>query len=418
MKDLLFLVHRLPYPPNKGDKIRSFNWLKHLARDWRVHLGTFVDDPDDLRHVSAVQELCAQTYIRRLRPRVARARSLTAFVTGNPLTLPYYYDRGMAAWVRDRIARGSLDAVLVFSAAMAQYLPRQTGARVRTVCDFVDVDSDKWRQYACSLARPMCWLYHREATKLLEFERRTAWLSDASVFVSEPEAALFRGCAPEVAERVTAVNNGVDTDYFSPLREYPNPYQAGEVPVVFVGAMDYRPNVDAVNWFASRVLPDLRRAVPGIRFFVVGSRPGEAVRRLAADASIRVTGTVEDIRPYLAHARLSVAPLRIARGVQNKVLEAMAMALPVVVSPQGLDGIRACGKREVLEADGHEAFVRDVLEVLHGTYPDLGRAARARVVDDYAWSSNLRRMHDLLEGESLPFQPIGADGRPAVAVVP
>jgi sugar transferase (PEP-CTERM/EpsH1 system associated) len=418
MKDLLFLAHRIPYPPNKGDKIRSFNWLKHLAQDWRVHLGTFVDDGDDLRHVAAVQEMCAQTYVRRLRPGVARVRSLTGLVTGKPLTLPYYHDRGMAAWVGDTLTRRRIDAVLVFSAAMAQYLPRDGAGRLRTVCDFVDVDSDKWRQYAGTLSRPMCWLYHREARRLLTFERRVAWRTDASVFVSDAEAALFRRCAPEVAERVVAVHNGVDTEYFSPRREYPNPYRTDELPIVFVGAMDYRPNVDAVTWFAERVLPGVRRSVSGARFFVVGTRPVEAVRRLAEDPAIRVTGAVEDIRPYLAHARLAVAPLRIARGVQNKVLEAMAMARTIVVSAQGLDGIHAEPHREVLLAEGEHAFARQVLKVLEGDVCDIGSAARRRVVKDYAWDRNLRCMQDLLEGESLALQAAGPAHGEALAVAP
>jgi sugar transferase (PEP-CTERM/EpsH1 system associated) len=411
VRSLLFLAHRIPYPPNKGDKIRSYHWLGHLARHYRVHLGTFVDDSQDLRHLPTVQALCAETYIARLDPRLARLRSTRGLLTGQPLTVPYYAHRGLAQWVRGLLAARRIDAVLVYSGAMAQYVPASLPDRVRSVCDFVDVDSDKWRQYAAALRGPMRWVYGREAARLERFERAVAWRFDASLFVSAAEAEQFRRIAPEVAERVTHADNGVDTEYFSPDHALDCPYPAGEESIVFTGAMDYWPNVDAVTWFVQEVLPAVREARSRAVFSIVGSRPTESVRRLAQVAGVRVTGAVDDIRPYLAHARVAVAPLRIARGVQNKVLEAMAMARPVAVSPQGLDGIGAVAGRELLVADAPRDFAARVAEVLADRVPPgLGAAARARVVADYAWQTSFARIDQLLCGESLPIAGASAHG--------
>ena len=399
MDDLLFLVHRIPYPPNKGDKLRSFNLLKQLSRYYRVHLGAFIDDEDDWRHVEAVRALCGETHFAKLDPRAARLRSLPALFSRRPLSLPYYRDGGMRRWVRQVLRDQPVKRVLVFSGAMAQYVDTRRDTGLRRVMDFVDVDSDKWRQYAASQVWPMSWVYRREARTLLPYERRIAARFDASVFVSESEAALFRTLAPESAARVWGIHNGVDTAYFDPAREGPAPYPLHDKPIVFTGAMDYWANVDAVTWFAKKVLPALRARDEDARFYIVGARPAEAVRELKRVTGVVVVGAVEDIRPYLAHAALAVAPLRIARGVQNNVLEAMAMAKTVVASPQALDGIVCEIGREVLMAKDAQSFADTVTALLErGGDAQLERAARARVLADYSWETNLRKFERLLEG--------------------
>jgi sugar transferase (PEP-CTERM/EpsH1 system associated) len=265
------------------------------------------------------------------------------------------------------------------------------------VVDFCDVDSDKWRQYADQKSWPMSWLYRHEARQLLSYERRVARDYDASLFVSAPEAQLFRDLAPESSARIGFFNNGVDTDYFSPDSRYVNPYPAGERAIVFTGAMDYWPNVDAVQWFAGEVLPQLRTRFADLRFYIVGARPAQAVRDLASLPGVTVTGTVPDVRPYIFHAQAAVAPLRIARGIQNKVLEAMAMATPVVVSPQALEGIDAEPGLDLVLADGAEAFVDAVSGMLHARQNAMGRAARQRVERQYSWPSNLACIGERLE---------------------
>ena len=395
MRNLLLLVHRIPFPPNKGDKIRSYHLLKHLAEHYKVHLGTFVDDEDDWQHVPTVEKLCATAHFARLNPLTARIKSLGALLGKRSLSLDYYHDKSMTVWVERTVREHGIDRILVFSSAMAQYADAYPTAR--RVVDFVDVDSDKWRQYAEKKSWPMSWLYRHEATQLLAYERKVARECDASLFVSAPEAALFRKLAPESDARIGFFNNGVDTDYFSPERHYDSPYQAGIRALVFTGAMDYWPNIDAVQWFAAEVFPQLYADNPALRFYIVGARPSPAVQALGQQAGVVVTGTVPDVRPYIAHAEVAVAPLRVARGIQNKVLEAMAMGRPVVVSSQALEGIDAQAGTDLLLAEDAPAFVAAVRKQLLDPDTTVGPAARANVQRQYSWPSKLSRIEEMLE---------------------
>ena len=387
----MILVHRIPFPPNKGDKIRSFNLLKQVAQDHQVWLGAFVDDPDDWAYADELDKYCVETKLIQLNSRCATLGSVVGLLQNKALTLPYYKKGEMQRWVDEVRERHAIEKVIVYSSSMAQYVEGAEWSSVQRLVDFVDVDSDKWRQYAGSKNWPMSMLYRRESVKLLEYETAIARLFDKSFFVSEKEADLFRQLAPGLDNKISHYDNGVDTDFFSPEREYDNPYEAGRLPVVFTGAMDYWANVDAVVWFAEEALARVRAAHPEVEFVIVGSRPGKAVQQLAAIDGITVTGSVEDVRPYIAHARVSVAPMRIARGVQNKVLEAMAMAKPVVVTTQGFDGIRAEPGSEVYLADEADAFGDRVIELLANEQQSVA-AARERVVHDYSWAANLERI--------------------------
>lgn len=395
MEDLLLLIHRIPYPPNKGDKIRSYHLLKHLAQRYRVHLATFVDDPDDWQHTATVAALCASSHFAPLNPKLARVRSLGALLADRSLSLDYYRDAGVARWVATTMAATGCRRVLVFSSAMAQYA--EPYPQARRVVDLCDVDSDKWRQYAEQKSWPMSALYAHEAKQLLAYERRVARECDAALLVSAPEAELFRQLAPDSADRIGFFNNGVDTAYFSPDPGFANPYFVGDLPLVFCGAMDYWPNVDAVSWFATEVFPSVLARHPQARFVIVGARPSPQVQALGKLERVTVTGTVPDVRPYTAHAAVCVAPLRIARGIQNKVLEAMAMARTVVVSPQALEGIKATPGHDLLLADGAVAFTAAVNAALAAPDPAMGPAARATVVGHYGWDSNLAPVAALLE---------------------
>ena len=407
VQDLLFLTHRIPYPPNKGDKIRSFHLLKHFAAHYRVYLGTFIDDAQDRASISEVRAMCADAYFAGLQPTAACLRSLTGLLHRHPLTLCYYHDAGLQSWVSRLLREKDLRRIVVFSSAMAQYVEGYASAAVRRVIDYVDVDSDKWRQYAESSAWPSSWIYRRESETLLAYEREVSHWCDACVFVSRPEAELFARLVPEAAERTTYVQNGVDTDYFSPAAEYANPYPAAEKILVFTGAMDYRANVDAACWFAHEVFPGIKAQMPDARFYIVGIRPAGRVRRLADLPGIRVTGAVPDVRPYLAHADLAVAPLRIARGIQNKVLEAMAMAKPVLVTRAALEGIDARPGEDLLVAERPADMADRALAVLRGeSVGALPTAAREYVIRHHDWSRNLSRLDELLD--SLASQePIG-----------
>ncbi|MDZ7593129.1 MAG: TIGR03087 family PEP-CTERM/XrtA system glycosyltransferase [Thiobacillus sp.] len=392
MEGLLFLAHRIPFPPNKGDKIRSFNLLRHLSTRYAIHLGAFVDDPDDWQYRDALAPYCASIKLLPLHPRRAKLASLVGLLTGEALTLPYYRNRELARWAHDLAASGAVTRGLAFSSAMAQFMP---AGLARRVLDMVDVDSDKWTQYAPTQRWPLSWLYAREGRKLAAWEARVAQDFDATLLVSNAEAALLQQRAPAAQLKIGAFENGVDADYFSPARDYPNPYPPDVQGVVFTGAMDYWPNVDAVSWFAERIFPAVRAAVPGAQFTIVGSHPSDAVLALARQPGVVVTGGVPDVRPWLAHAACAVAPLRIARGVQNKVLEAMAMARPVVASAQAAEGIRAEAGRDFTLARGEAEFARAVVAELQ----TVSSAAPARdcILAHYDWARNLGTIDPLFE---------------------
>jgi sugar transferase (PEP-CTERM/EpsH1 system associated) len=398
MTDLLFLCHRIPYPPDKGEKIRAWHMLLHLSRTYRVHLGCFVDDPGDWAHVEAVRRHCADLACFPLDRRRQKFRALARLRPGLPLSVAYYQDAGMQEWVDGKFADG-LSLALVYCSSMAQYAMRAGPGR--RVLDMVDVDSEKWRDYAERASVPARLVWAREARTLLAFERHAAAVFDRTLFVSQAEAQRFVALAPEAAGRVEWIGNGVDLAYFAP-GPFTDPYPPGQPQIAFVGTMDYRPNIDAAVWFAHDVMPRLRARGVGAAFTVVGANPAPAVRRLAQLADVSVTGRVDDVRPYIAHATAVLAPLRIARGIQNKVLEAMAMGAAVVASPQAFLGIEARPGRDLLVADGADAFCDRLGEVLAGRHPGLGAAARRAMQAAYEWPKVLMRL-DALFAPAAPL---------------
>ncbi|MDB5799392.1 MAG: sugar transferase, PEP-CTERM/EpsH1 system associated [Rhodocyclales bacterium] len=394
---LLYLVHRIPFPPNKGDKVRSYHLLKFLAQHYRVHLGTFVDYADDWQYVPALNEFCESVCAERIQPLMARALSLRGLVSGEALSLPFYRNRRMARWIRETLNKQRIVRAVVFSSPMAQYLEGEIAAR--SVVDFVDVDSAKWTRYAEDRSGAMAWLYRREGERLAAFERSVARRAAASVLVSEAEAALFHKVAPESISDIHAIGNGVNAELFSPQHVLESPYAKDELPVVFTGAMDYWPNIDAVCAFADEVWPGILARWPAARFYIVGMNPSEAVLALAQRAGISVTGTVPDVRPWLRHARVVVAPLRVARGVQNKILEAMAMGRPVVASATCAVGIKARHDEELVVADSAEEWSAAVTSLLADGMraEQVGQRARERILADYSWEAHLQQFKVLIE---------------------
>ena len=410
MDSLLFLCHRLPFPPNKGDKVRSYHWLRHLAGRYRVFLGTFIDDQADWQHVEALKALCADVHVEALHPAVKRVASGRAFLTGEALTLPYFRSRKLSDWVGATVARERIMRAFAYSSPMAQYL--LNFPRMRRIVDFVDADAAKWAAYARQRSWPASAFYAREARRLLAFERDVAAHVDAVAFVTDEEARWFRDMAGGSLGRLETIRNGVDGDYFSPSTQFESPFAADEHAIVFTGAMDYWPNVDAVLWFAREVLPIIREKEPSARFYVVGMNPSAAVRGLArvvgavGAATTVVTGRVADVRPYLQHARVVVAPLRVARGIQNKVLEAMAMAKPVVATPDIAASLSAQRGIEIEVAFEPDEFAARVVELMDaGRAARMGERARRRVLADYAWPASQQLLDDLIDGEVVPAPP-------------
>jgi sugar transferase (PEP-CTERM/EpsH1 system associated) len=392
-KRLLFLAHRIPYPPNKGDKIRAWHMLDHLLRDWEVDLGCLVDDPTDLQYLPLLRSRCASVEHGVIEPGGRLARALRALRPGQPISLGWFHDARLATWVREQLATRRYDAVFAYSSAMAPYLMGTDARGTRRVLDMVDVDSEKWLAYAADARLPLRQIWRREARTLLAFERRAAAAFDRTLLVSREEAARFVELAPESIARVDWVANGVDLDHFDPNPAMPNPYDTAAPAIVFTGTMDYRPNVEAVTWFAEHVLPALRsRRTPPPDFHIVGARPSDAVRALATRPGVHVVGAVADMRPYIAHASVAVAPLRIARGIQNKVLEAMAMARPVVASVEAFEGVRARQGRDLLVADGAKQTIARIEDVLAGRHAELGASARRAVAVAHDWRATLQRL--------------------------
>ncbi|MEE9355078.1 MAG: TIGR03087 family PEP-CTERM/XrtA system glycosyltransferase [Methylococcaceae bacterium] len=386
MEDLLFIVHRIPYPPNKGDKIRSFHFLKALTKHFRIYLGSFVDDREDWQYANELKKLCEEVFLLDLNPLQAKISSIEGFFTGQALSLPYYKNKQFQSWIDNTVRQKKIKKALIFSSVMAQFI--RSEHNLELVSDFVDVDSDKWAQYAQKKKWLARFVYQRESKKLLKFERNVAKISKSITFVSENEAELFKNLAPESISKITFVNNGVDLDYFLPASKYEFPYIHDEFVITFTGAMDYWANCEAVIWLANDIFPKILNANPLSRFYIVGSQPTKAVLALSEKEGIIVTGRVDDIRPYIAHANLIVAPLRIARGIQNKVLEAMAMEKPVVVTPAAIEGIPISGQEDVIVAEQPDEFAKNVIKFMSGSNsPKISKANRAFIIDKFGWEA-------------------------------
>lgn len=388
----LMLCHRIPYPPDKGDKIRSWRLLSYLAARYDVSLGCFVDDEDDWRHTDKVASVCADTCFRPLRPAAAAMRSARALLSGEAITMRRYRDRVLADWVRAELAKGPVVAV-GFSAAVMDYL---TDCDVPVIADLCDADSAKWTAYGKAARGPKALIFTREGRILASAEAAITRQAARTFLVTPEEAALVRDLAGADAGKVDYYRNGVDTDYFAPGATDP---AAGGADIVLTGAMDYRPNADGADWFVRSVLPILRDARPQTSLAVVGARPTKSVLRLGALPGITVTGRVADVRPWIEAASVAIAPLSVARGVQNKVLEAMAMGKPVVASPAAARGTQAIPGEHLLAAETPNDTAAAILSLLgdKALAARIGAAARSLTVGRFGWDAALSRL-----GEALP----------------
>ncbi|HVZ70376.1 MAG TPA: TIGR03087 family PEP-CTERM/XrtA system glycosyltransferase [Rhizomicrobium sp.] len=397
--EVLFLSHRIPFPPNKGEKIRAHAMVAHLSQHHTVHIGAFVDDPADLEHEEALKALAGgECFLPRLSPKLVYPMGLAALMRGGPITTSYFGNAAMKSWIGQLLAKRRIDCAVVFGSAMAPYMMNRSDFDPsKVVLDLVDVDSDKWRQYAQAAVGPKRWIYEREADTLLELERAAAAHFGATLLVSPYEVQTFERLAPESVGSIHSVANGVDFSFFSSDHNFPNPYPKNEIPLVMTGAMDYHPNVDGAYWFAKFVMPLVSARLPNARFYVVGSKPARALTEAGLRNTV-ITGRVADVRPYIAHAAASVAPLRIARGVQNKVLEAMAHEKPVVATTAASRALAARPGRDFWLADDPDMFADAVIAAAMGPERALVAANGRRYVESYHdWSRNLASLDALLE---------------------
>ena len=390
MGDILFLGHRVPYPPDRGDKIRGFHILKFLAARKRVHLIAFADDTRDMKRKDGLTKITgSHSVIWRAKSRATAA--VQALLSRKPVSLTAFDNASLREAVDRMLVTHAIDTIYVFSSQMAQYLPARP--RQKIIMDFVDMDSAKFASYAKQSRGPMGWMMGREARMLLQHERAIAHRADASLFVSEAEAQLFRDKTG--AERVHVVENGIDTDFFDPTASFKR-IDTTDALIVFTGQMDYRPNIEAVTWFVETILPHIHVRHPHARFAIVGRGPTDAVKALARQTGVIVTGEVADVRGWIAAASVVVAPLKLARGIQNKVLEAMAMARPVVASVAAAEGIDHADTIRIGGTVGEIA--EQVIAVLDdpSDAAEMGRKARAQVQARYSWEARLAPLDAIL----------------------
>jgi polysaccharide biosynthesis protein PslH len=397
---LLFLAHRIPYPPNKGDKIRSYNELRgFVERGNEVHLLAFADSRRDMCYRVFLAQLCASVEIVPLHRTDAKLRAAAKLMTSQPLSLGYFESWKMKRLVRQSVARHDFDAVFVYSSTMAQYVPRELW--VRTIVDLVDVDSEKWRDYARFANPPKSWLYELEWKRLKHYEHEIVRRFAFTILTTTREASLL----DELDEftrhaRLRIITNGVDLDYFQPDDEEaiaPTPR------LVFVGAMDYYANIEGVTWFVEKVFPLIRRIEPRAEFFIVGSNPTSEVERLGRRAGVSVTGLVYDVRPFMRSATAYVVPLRIARGVQNKVLEAMAAGKAIVATPEAIAGLQVSDGKELLVARTPEEFADATLSLIRqeSLRRELSRKSLRFVETEHDWEPLVRSVTELTESVAL-----------------
>lgn len=396
--EVLFLAHRMPFPPDRGDKIRSSHVLRQLAALGPVHVATFAESDADLAQEPTVAALSAShCLVRRTKP--LPLAGAEALLRGQPVSVTAFHSPHLEAYVAKVLAERPISAIYVFSGQMGQYIPDNFAGRV--ILDFVDVDSAKFEAYAAAGSGPRAWLDAREGKLLKAEEQRLASRADISLFVSDDEAALFESRLSARLD-VRTLRNGIDSENFDPARVTPEPRMTGQPGprLIFTGQMDYPPNIAAAERAITRLMPAIRAAVPDASLHIVGRNPPEALLALHRTNGAHVWGEVADIRTWLAGADLALVPLEIARGVQNKVLEAMAMGLPVVLSPGAATGIGATDQVNFAIGESDEALVAEVLKLLAEPKAAtmLGQQARQFVVDTLSWEAKLAPLAGMLSG--------------------
>jgi sugar transferase (PEP-CTERM/EpsH1 system associated) len=385
---ILFLAQRVPFPPNRGDKITTYHQIRHLSREHDIFVACLADGVEDLHHGGGLKPFVRALEAIPLGRARARMRALAAIGTRTPLTVAYFGEPALHERIRALIRSHSFDLIIAYSSSMAQYVEEFDD--VPRIMQFADLDSMKWRLYAEHHPPPRRWIYALEADRLLRYERAIGTTFSHSLLCTPQEVDDFRRLIP--GGRVSLVGNGVDLEYFRPSDN------AKASSLAFVGVLDYFPNVDAVVWFCHEIFPLIRNQVPEATFTICGSRPTEAVRHLGHMPGVVVTGAVPDIRPYLSTAAVGVVPLRIARGIQNKLLEAMAMGLPVVTTSAAFKGVAAVRDRDLLVADEPAAFAESVVRLLRDERlrREMGRSARETTERNYSWERAYSQLEEVV----------------------
>lgn len=387
---ILYVCHRFPFPPNRGGKIRPFNMIKHLSRRHEVTVASLARSPEEAEAGKGIAPYCHAYLMETVSPAGAFARMVLGAPTPRPASMAYFRAPRLKRRIRAELARTQFDLIFVHCSSAAQYVAEVNG--ILRILDFGDMDSQKWLDYGRFHSFPASAVYWLEGRKLRRAEADLARAFDLCTCTTRAEFETFQSYGVDTP--ADWFPNGVDLDHFHPGNE---PYDPDEI--VFVGRMDYFPNQQGVLDFCTEVLPRIQARRPTARFTVVGANPSPAIRRLGERAGVTVTGTVPDVRPYVRRAALAVAPLKIARGTQNKILESLAMGVPVVASDLAARGIDAVPGEHLLTAATPEAFAARVLELLEDPSERrrLARAGRARVESHHTWAASMRKLDSIIE---------------------
>jgi polysaccharide biosynthesis protein PslH len=406
---ILFLCHRLPYPPKRGGKIRPFNMIRHLARKHEVTVATLARTAGELAEGRELSRYCHELHVARIPAYAGWGRFVVHGFTRYPATFGYFYSPELARTVSRLLATKAFDAILVHCSSMGPYVAGHRGCR--KIMDYGDADSEKWFEYSRTAPWPLSLAFRLEASKVRRYERWLGAQFDAGSVNAPRESDVLRAYVPAP---IHVIPNGVDLEYFQSRRAADRAYAPHRL--IFTGNMSYWPNVDAVRHLVADILPKVRQEIPDVELQIVGMDPTAAVRKLADGVRVVVTGRVDDVRPYFDEAAVAVVPLRVARGLQNKVLEAMAMRVPVVASEAAYQGITALPDRDLLVAQDPDAFSRAVVRLLSepATREAYAAAGRACVEENHNWDTLLPRLEQLVVDPSpRPNTAASAGGRSA-----
>lgn len=408
---LLYLTHRVPYPPDRGDRIRTFHILQHLASRTDVWLACLADEPVSDRTRDVLNQLCVRVGIVPVERCRRWCRAAGSLLRGDTISVGAFESPSLTETLRRWNDEADFEAAFCSSSALAPYVQQLQGEQIRRYVDLIDVDSEKWIEYASTSRFPKNVLFGVEGRRLRKLEASLSDWCDGLTVVSEPEAALYRNVRADGP--IQAISNGVDVDYFTPQID-----RDAERGCVFVGVLDYKPNVDGILRFVHEVWPAVRARRPDAELSIVGREPVAAVRELAQQQGITVPGTVPDIRPWLNQAAVAVVPLDIARGVQNKVLEALAMARAVVASPPPLVGLNVENGVHLFRAADHDQWVSSIVRLLDDASlrHDIGLAGQAYVTSRHRWDQCLSPLMSFLGFSTAPEPGCVGDGAGASGV--
>jgi sugar transferase (PEP-CTERM/EpsH1 system associated) len=390
---VLYITHRVPWPPDRGDRIRTWNVLRYLSTRANVDLACLADEPVSDETMAELRRVTRRLAVIPHSGRKRYVTGLFSLLTGNTVTEGLFNCPSLRTLLDDWSESEEYDAVMASSSGIAGYLKRDYLTRPAQWVDLIDVDSQKWFDYSKAASFPMSLVYKLEGRRLRAVEKRLARRCDQLLVVSDAERDLFRSFCR--TDKIKAVGNGVDSSYFAPARNI----QVEDCSCVFVGVMNYKPNADAAIWFVRNVWSKIRERYPDAKFRIVGKSPTAEVQALAAVPGVEVTGSVPDVRPWLHRSTCAVVPLHIARGIQNKVLEAMACGRPVICSPAPLKGLAAEPGLHLLQADAAEEWVDAVSRVFadRNLQQELGMSGAAFVQLHHSWDHCLSPLDRMLE---------------------